>query len=95
MISIVSRLSDLIFRLLEYLGFLCFEGPYWLSVSISSNLFSVSISDIYGLCLLDSFFQGDLFWGVSSGLSVLSNVFSGRLLGFVVMREMPGVCCLG
>ena len=42
-----------------------------------SNLFSVSISEICGLCLLDSFFQGDLFLGVSGGLSVLSNFFGG------------------
>ena len=32
------------------------------------------------------------FWGVSGGLSVLSNFFfGGRLLGFVVMGGMPGV----
>ena len=61
-ISIVSRLFNLILRLLGYLGFLCFEGLSWLSVSISSNLFSVSIIEVCGLCLLDSFFQGDLFF---------------------------------
>ena len=66
MISIVSRFFNLILRLLGYLGF-CFEGLSWLSVSISSNLFSVSISEICGLCLLDSFFQGDLFWGLAVG----------------------------
>ena len=92
-ISIVSRLFDLILRLLEYLGFLHFEGLSLLSVSISSNLCSISISEIFGLCLLDSFFQGNLFLGVSSGLSVLSNFFSGKLLDFLVMRGMPGVCC--
>ena len=82
-------------RLLGYLGFLCFGGLSWLSVSISSNLFSVSISEICVICLLDSFFQGDLFLGISSGLSVLSNFFGGRLLGFVVMGGMPGACfCL-
>ena len=92
-ISIVSRLFDLILRLLVYLGFLCFEGLSWLPVSISSNLFSVSISEICGLCLLDFFFQRNLFWGASSGFSVLSNFFGGRLLGFVMMGGMLGVCC--
>ena len=81
-ISIVSRLFNLILRLLGYLRFLCFEGVSWLSVSISSYLFSVSVSEIYGLYLLDSFFQGDLFLGVSSGLSVLFNIFGRRLLGW-------------
>ena len=95
-ISKVSRLFDLILRLLGYLGFLCFGGLPWLSVSMSSNLFLVSISESCGLCLLVSFFQGDLFWGVSGGLSVLSNFFGGRLLGFIVMGGMPGAgCCLG
>ena len=60
---------------------------------MSSNLFSVSISESCGICLLVSFFQGDIFLGVSGGLSVLSNVFGGRLLGFVVMGGMPGACC--
>ena len=57
------------------------------SVSISSNLFSVSISEIFGLCLLVSF--KEIFCGgVSGGFSVLSNVvfFGGRLSGFVVME---------
>ena len=31
----------------------------------------------------------------SDGLSVLSSFFGGRLLGFVVMGGMPGVCYLG
>ena len=93
-ISKVSRLFDLILRLLGYLGFLCFEGLSWFSVSISSNLFSVSISEICGLCLLDSFFQRDLFLGVSGGLSVLSN-FLVEDLSFIVMGGMPGACCLG
>ena len=93
-ISNVSRLFDLILRLLEYLRFLCFEGFSWHSVSICSNLFSVFISEICGLCLLDSFFQGDLFLGVSGGFSVLSNFFGGRLLGFVVMGGIPRACCL-
>ena len=75
-ISKVSRLFDLILRLWGSLGFLCFGGLSWLSVSISSNLFSVSISEIWGLCLLVSFFQGD--WGGSGGLSILSNFFFGR-----------------
>ena len=66
---------DLILRLLGSLGFLCFGGLPWLSVSISSNLFSVSISEICSLCLLVSFFQGDLFGGISCGLSVLSIYF--------------------
>ena len=51
----VSRLFDLIFlRLLGYLQFLCFEGLSWLSVSISSNLFSVSINKNLDLGLLNS-----------------------------------------
>ena len=82
-------------RLLKYLGFPYFERLSWLSVSISSNLFSVCISESCGLCLLDSFFQGDLFSGVSGGISVLSNFFGRRLLGFVVVGGMPGACfCL-
>ena len=40
---------------------ICFRVLSWLSVSMSSNLFSVCIS--YGLCLLVSFFQGDFFLG--------------------------------
>ena len=47
------------------------------------------ISEVCGLCLLDSFFQ-DLFLGVSGELSVLSKFFGGRFLGFVVMEGMPG-----
>ena len=74
-ISKVSKLFDLILRLLGCLGFLCFGGLLWLSVAISSNSFSVSISEICGLCLLVSFFQEDLFLEVSGGLSVLSNFF--------------------
>ena len=81
-ISKVSRLFNLILRLWEYLGFLCFGGLPWLSVSISSNLFSVSISESCGLCLLVFFFQGDLFLGVSSGLSVLSNFFGWKIVWF-------------
>ena len=54
-ISIVSRLFNLILlKLFGYLGFLCFEGLSYLS--ISSKLFLVSISEICDLCLLDSFF---------------------------------------
>ena len=70
----------------------CFERLSWLSVSINSNLFSVSISEICGLCLLDSFFQGDLFLGISSGLSMLSNFVGGRLQ-FCSDERMPGACC--
>ena len=62
-ISKVSRLFGLILRLLGSLGFLCFGGLPWLSVSISLNLFSVSISEICGLCLVVSFFQEDLLGG--------------------------------
>ena len=94
-IAKVSRLFDPILRLLGNLGFLRFEGLSWLSVSISSNLFSVSISEICGLCLLESFFQEDLFLGVSGELLVLSNFFGRKLLGLVVIRGMPGSCCLG
>ena len=96
-ISIVSRLFDLILlRLLEYLGFLSFEGLSWLSISISSNLFSVLIIEICDLYLLNSFFQGDLFFGVSGRLLLLSNFFGGGLLGFVVIVGMLGICwCLG
>ena len=79
-------------RLLGSLGFLCFGGLPWLSVSISSNLFSVSISEICGLCLLVSFFQGDLFGGLAVGFQYCPFFFfGGRLLGFVVMGGMPGV----
>ena len=91
----VSRLFNPILWLWESLGFLFWRTS--LAVSISSNLFSVSISEICSLCMLVSFFQGDLFGGVSGGLSVLSNfLWGGRLLGFVVLGGMPGVCrCLG
>ena len=77
-------------RFWGYLGFLCCEGLSCLSVSISSNLFSVSISEICGLCLLDTVFQGDLFLGFSSRLSGLSSFFGRRLMGFVEMGGMPG-----
>ena len=46
------------------------------------NLFSVSTSEICGLCLLASFFQGDLFWGVSGEVSVLSNFFWRKIVRF-------------
>ena len=76
-------------------------GVFWVSVlkSFLGSLFpSVQIYFQFLLvrflvCLLDIFFQGDLFLGVSSGISVLSNFFGQRLLGFVVMGGMPGACC--
>ena len=40
------------------------------------------INEILDLCLLDSFFQGDLFLGVSSGLSLPSNFFWREIVGF-------------
>ena len=62
------------------------------SVSVSSYLFSVSINEILDLCLLDSFFQGYLSFGVSSGLSLLSNFWGGGLLGLVVIVWILGIC---
>ena len=61
---------------LGYLGFLYFEWFSWISVSIISNLFSISISKILGLCLQDSLFQGGLSFGVSGGLSLLLMIVS-------------------
>ena len=70
----VVRLFDLILlRLFGYLEFFCFEELSWLYVSISSTLFSVSINEILDLCLLDSFFQGDLSFGVSGRFLLLCN----------------------
>ena len=66
-ISKVSRFFNLILKLLEYLGFL-----FWRAfLSLCFHQFKFSISEICGLCLLDSFFQGNLFWGVSGGWLVV------------------------
>ena len=94
MISMVSMLFDQILkRVFGYLVFLCFEELSWIFVFICLNLFSVSINEIIYLCLLDSFFQGNLSF--SSGLSFLSNYFGGELLGLVMIVWMLGVCfCL-
>ena len=73
----VSKLFDLIL-----LGFFLdilelIEGFSWISVSISSNLFSVSVSKILYLCLLDSLFQGNLSFGVSYGFHCYLIFFPG------------------
>ena len=39
--------------------------------------FSASINKVLDLCLLDFLFQGDLSFGVSNGLSLLSDIFWG------------------
>ena len=91
MISMVSKFFDLILLgFFRYLGFL-FSGAF-LAISTSLNLFSVSINKILNLCLLESLFQRDLSFKVSSGLSLLFNFVFIRLgnhsmdaWGFVVV----------
>ena len=74
-------LGFLIWFLLRFWGYLGFLFS-WLSVSISLNLFSVSINEILDLCLLDSFFQGDFYFGVSSRFSVIFNCLGGGIIEF-------------
>ena len=91
MISMVSKLFDLILLgLFGYLGFLCFGGLSWVSVSISPNLFSVSI------CKIPS--SREIFlWGLAVGFNHYQFFFVCMyvwgLLGLAGIERMYRVCC--
>ena len=92
-ISMVSKLFDLI--LLRVFRIFLFQGGFHSSVSISLNLLSISINAILDLCLLDSFFQGDLFLGLAVDFHCYPIFLVGDSWGMVVIVGMLEVCCLG